>query len=505
MKALSLSLRSTLLASVWTLWCASASAQVPVLVPPPPSSPPPPILTELDDPPLFGESNGLIYLRDRRDLIRVYPHAELALEAHGFFGSRVPELRADEARVDLGPRFFVRHARFELGGEIGKRLAFDAALELRANPAIDGARDDGRDPEVALDDAWGYLDAGRGLGIMLGFFQAPFSLENRTATSDLAFMERSVAVRGFAVPAPKVLGAAFTGSTYQGVLNWTAGAFGAEAVTPGEPDRGFDVIGRLGWEPLAADEQAENIRALHFGFSFRAGTRNPRDTTSDAPAITTRQGFSLWRPTHFDGAGNRVHVLQTGTQGAVGVELRIPTKYLTLRSEAYYATRDTRETVDGAPLGFERGGRIHGISGYVELSVWPFMALGILETQQPKLGTYPQPEHLELATTLPYQDRYGAEVALMAGGINAKYEPASREGGADASAPGGDIRVVELGAAVNYWHTERFKLGVNYNVYVTPGSGGGENLAGVPGNLEPDPDTQAHRLHELAARATLMF
>jgi hypothetical protein len=80
-----------------------------------------------------------------------------------------------------------------------------------------------------------------------------------------------------------------------------------------------------------------------------------------------------------------------------------------------------------------------------------------------------------------------------------------REGGADASAPGGDIRVVELGAAVNYWHTERFKLGVNYNVYVTPGSGGGENLAGVPGNLEPDPDTQAHRLHELAARATLMF
>ena len=505
MKGFSLSLRSTLLASACALWGASASAQVPALVPPSQSPPPPPILTELDDPPLLGESNGLIYLRDRRDLIRLYPHAGLALEAHGFFGSRVSELRADEARVDLGPRFFVRHARFELGGELGKRLAFGAALELRANPAIDGARDDARDPDAALDDAWGYLDAGRGLGIMLGFFQAPFSLENRTATSELAFMERSVAVRGFAVPAPKVLGAAFTGSTYQGVLNWTAGAFGAEAITPGEPDRSFDVIGRLSWEPLAADEQAESIRGLHFGFSLRAGTRNPRDTTSDAPAITTRQGFALWRPTHFDGTGNRVHVRQTGTQGAVGMELRIPTKYLTLRSEAYYATRDTREAVDGEPLGFERGGRVHGVSGYVELSVWPFMALGILETEQPKLGTYPQPEHLELTTTLPYQNRYGAEVALMAGGIKAKYEPAAREGSADASAPGGDIRVIELGAAVNYWHTERFKLGVNYNVYVTPGSGGGGNLAGVPGNLEPDADPQAHRLHELGARVTLMF
>ena len=504
MKASSLPLRSTLLAGVWMLWTAFASAQVPATVPPR-NSPPPPILTELDDPPLLGEANGLIFLRDRRDLIRLYPHARLVLEAHGFFGSRVPELRADEARVDLGPRFFVRHARFELGGELGKRLAFDAAIELRANPAIDGARDDGRDTQVALDDAWGYLDAGRGLGIMLGFFQAPFSLENRTATSELAFMERSVAVRGFAVPAPKVLGAAFTGSTYQDTLNWTAGAFGAEAVTPGEPDRSFDVIGRLSWEPLAANEQAESIRGLHFGFSFRGGTRNPRDTTSDAPAITTRQGFPLWRPTHLDGAGNRVHVLQTGTQGAFGAELRVPTKYLTLRAEAYYTTRHTRETVDGAPLGFERGGRMHGVSGYVELSVWPFMALGILETEQPRLGTYPQPEHLELATTLPYQDRYGAEVAFMAGGINATYDPASREGRADAAAPGGSIRVIELGAALSYWHTKRFKMGVNYSVYVTPGSGGGENLAEVPGNLEPGADTQAHRLHEVGARTTLMF
>jgi hypothetical protein len=485
-----------------TLGAGAARAQVPVF----PVTNKPPILAELDEPPLLGESNGLIYVRDRRDLIRLYPHAELGLEAHGFFGSRVPDLSAEQARVDLGPRFFVRRARFELGGELGKRLAFSAALELRANPAIDGARDDAREPELALDDAWGYLDAGRGLGIMLGFFQAPFSLENRTATRDLAFMERHVAVRGFAVPAPKVLGAAFTGYTYQGVLRWTAGAFGAEAVTPGEPDRAFDGIGRFSIEPLAADERAGHLRGLHFGFSLRAGTRNPRDTTSDAPAITTRQGFALWSPTRLDAQGQRVHVLQTGNQGALGLELRVPTKYITIRSEAYYTTRDTRETLDSAtPFDVERGGRMHGFSGYVELSTWPLMAFGILETEQPEFGTYPHPEHLELATTLPYQDRYGAEVALMAGGIAAKYDPASRSGTPDSSAPGGDLRVIELGAAVNYWHTKRFKLGLNYNVYVTPGSGSSDNLARVPGNLQPGVDTGAHRLHELGARATLMF
>ena len=93
----------------------------------------------------------------------------------------------------------------------------------------------------------------------------------------------------------------------------------------------------------------------------------------------------------------------------------------------------------------------------------------------------------------------------MAGGIAANYDAASRSGTPDAAAPGGTLRVIELGAAVNYWHTKRFKLGINYNVYVTPASGGSENLARVPGNLQPGADTGAHRLHELGARATLMF
>jgi hypothetical protein len=482
-----------------------ASAQVPLF---PATDKQPPILAELEEPPLFGESNGLIFLRDRRDLIRLYPHAELGLEAHGFWGERVEQLSSDQARVDLGPRFFVRHARFELGGELGKRLAFDAALELRANPAIDGARDDARDPAVALDDAWGYLNAGRGLGLMIGYFQAPFSLENSSKVTDLAFMERNIAVRGFAMPAPKSLGAVFTGSTYPGGFDWTAGAFGAEALTPGDPDRAFDLMARVGIEPWVTHQDKGHLRGARFGLSARFGTRNPRDTDSDAPAITTRQGFALWRPSHLDSLGQTVHVKQTGYSWALGVEARVPTRRLTLRSEAFLVSRDVREGLAGAPLNAnDRLGRLRGFSGYIELSTWPLMLFDILETEQPKLGHYPEPEHLELGASKPYQDRYGAELAIVAGGILAKYDPVARvEGGtADAGAPGGDIRVIELGAAATYWHTSRFKLSVSYNAYLTPGSGGSENLAGVPANLEPGAKSDVHLFEELGARVTLMF
>jgi hypothetical protein len=499
-------------------------AAVQCLAPPQPAQPPlacsavaaeakpkleaPQIFADIDDPRWFGDTGGLIYLRDSHDFLRLYPHAQLALEAHGFFGSRVTTLSGDRAGVDLGPRFFVRHARFELAGEVLERLTFDAAFDLRANSAIDGARADGRKTRVALDDAWGYVDAGRGLGLMLGVFQAPFSLENQTETQNLAFMERSVATRGFAVPAPKVLGAALVGSTLRHVVSWSVGAFGGEAITPGDFTRTFDVIGRFGWDSTIQP------RGVHLGISGRVGTRNPRDTSSDASAITTRQGFALWSPIRLDANGDRVRVQQTGNQFGLGVELRVVTPFLSLRSEGYYVSRDTREALDGAAGAgetsaavAERGGRLHGAAGYVELSTWPLMALSILETEQPKLGQYPHQTHLELARTVPFRDCYGLELAALAGGILADYAAASRSGTPDPSAPGQHIQVIELGLALNYWHTARFKLGLNYSHYLTPHSGSARNLAAVPANLGPPEATLSseHGLSELAARATLMF
>lgn len=476
----------------------------PALTQPVPEPPPPPVLVDLDDPPLFGESHGLIFLRDPRDFVRLYPHAQVDLQAHGFFGSQVTRLTAAEAGVDLGPRFFVRHARFELAGEVFKRLAFDASFDLRAHSKIDGADGGaGHETRVAVDDAWGYIDAGRGLGLMMGVFQAPFSLENRSRVSDLAFMERSLSTRGVATPSPKALGATIMGSTHLGGLRWAFGAFGAEELQPGSFERGFDGMGRLSFKPWS--DSHGSLSRFQVGLSVRGGTRNPRDHRGVYPAITSRQGFALWRPERVDDDGNAIRLLQTGAQYGFGGELALPTRYVAFRSELFYVSRDTREQLapPAEPLS-PRGGRIHGPAWYAELSVWPLA--GALESEPPELGAHPQPAHLELSQTVPEQDLYGLELALQASGIHGRYEAASRFGSEDPSLRSSRILIYDFGFAANYVHTRRFKLGANLNCYFAPGSGQ-SNLAVVPGNLGPErrADASAHHYFELAARSTMQF
>jgi hypothetical protein len=468
---------------------------------------PPPITADLADPPAYGYKDGLIYLRDRRDLLRLYPHAQLDLDAHGFFGSRVDTLPAADAGVDLGTRFFVRRARLDLGGELLKRIGFNVGIDLAANPAIDGARSDGTQTRVALADAWVNIDAGRGLGLMIGVFQAPFSLENRSATSDLAMMERNVAIRGFVIPGGKALGIVLLGSTQSETLHWDVGAFGAESLDPGHFERHFDAMGRVYTRPFGSHTESL-IRGLQIGVSARVGSRHPRDVTGDAPAITTGQGFALWRPTRTDGLGRTLHVIPSGTQASAGVELTVPIGALILRSEGYWVSRSTREAVEGfQSTNSERFGQLQGVGWYAQISAWILQLSGLINSDVPTLGTFPRPHHLELARTSLVPERYGIEIAFLGAGVNARYDGASRAGAPDASERSTKLQVYQLGVAVNYWHTRHFRLSLNGNLYEAPASGSAKNLAVVPGNLgsATTRDADAHALWELGARSTVMF
>jgi hypothetical protein len=418
-------------------------------------------------------------------------------------GTGVSSVPAESAGVDLGPRFFVRHSRFALHGEIFKRISFAASMDLVANPALDGARADGTKSHVALVDAWGSVEAGRGLGMRIGVFRAPFTLENMTATSDLALMERNMATR-FMVPASTVLGVALNLVGNRRIFWGDIGIFGAESLNPGQFERTFDTIGRLSMRPFRSGFAKE----LELGVSARFGTRNPRDNRSELGAIASTQGYALWRPTRSASDGTTLHTVNAGKTFGVGAHLRWPVSIFILRSEFAWLSRDTQEGsyVDGAFVS-ERWGRLRGFGWYAELSCWPLQELGIIEAERPTFGNNPRNEHLELATTAQSPDRYGLEVAAMLAGVNAHYDAASRAGLEADPAPGTRIRVTQISAALNYWQTRRFKLSFNFSSYYAPESGTSGNLALVPGNLPAGhgPNSDVHWFHEISARTTLKF
>jgi len=458
----------------------------------------PSINTDLSEPPLVGYKDSLLYVRDPNDLVRLYPHVQLDLDAHGFVGSGVDTVPATFAGVDLAPRFFVRHARFDLGGELWKRIEFDGGIELVAEPAVDGSRVSSA-TVVALADSWVKLDAGRGLGLWVGVFQAPFSLENSTAATQLAMMERNVAVRGFIAPGGgKALGAAVSGRTRRTTLAWDVGVFGAETISPGDFEEHVDGIGRFYWRPLAEDWSSP-LQGLHLGLSARVGARNPRDLGGDAPAITTGQGFALWQPTRVDAQGNLVHVIPADLQWGTGLELLVPWKGFVLRGEAFWMSKQTRES-DAATSNL-RSGDLSGLGWYAELSWWPLETFKLTPpVALPRAA--PDTDHLEVAKMAAVPERRGLEVALLGGGINASYDGASRSGTADPKAVS-SIEIYQSSLAFSYWQSANLRFTTDAAAYVTPESqGGGNGAVVVPGNLA---GTGSHVVGEIGARVSVMF
>ena len=482
--------------------CLSAlvlSASAHALANPPP--PAPPITADLDPLPPAGIKDGLIYLREQDDVFRLYPHAQLDLDAHSFFGVGTDTLTAQQAGVDLSTRFFLRHARFGLAGEIIQRVYFDFGAELVSNPAIDGARVS-VDTKVAIADAWGKFDAGRGLSLTLGVFQAPFSAENRTAVTDLAMMERNIASRGFITPNGKVLGAAIGGTSQHDVVRWDGGVFGADTTNTVDYETHFDAMGRVTMKPFANSHG--EARDFQFGASLRGGTRHPRDVTGDAPAMTTGQGFAMWRPTRIDAAGQTLHVIPSGAQWAAGAELSWPFCGFEVRGEAYYVSRQTRESPDGKSAVTSRLGEMYGVGWQAEVSVWLLQVLKLLAPVPPPRTT-PRSDHLELARSAAFTPvRRGLQFTFLAAGINATYDGASRSPNvADPSGGPTAITIQQLGGAINYWHSSNLRFSFNVNAYLNPGS---DNAAIVPGNLTTSTlDDGERRVVEIGARTSVMF
>ncbi len=498
-------------------------------------APPPPIPSPFpsdDRKELAGYRGGGFYLRDSRDIFRLYPQALLQVDLSVFAGAGVSKApTSGSLGTSLDPRVTLRRARIGLGGEMLRRFSFLASVELGGQPlgntngtaesaaakagetpSADTARFaaiQSATPSAALADAYVNYSACACFNVMFGQFNAPFSLENRTPEDFTTFRERNLAIRGFAVgPGQRELGAALWGEIGPGVFDYEFGVFGGDSQNRPGLDSKPDFMGRFFTRPFAATGQSDLARTFQAGVSMRHGERDPNKIGYDYSPISTGQGFGLWSPTYTDSLGRLIHVIPSGAQNAIGGELRARTSRVALQAEAYYVVNDTREAVDGFQLtSAERYGRMKGVGWYAQLSAWPFGDAFI--APEPGLT---RPRHLDLdseRSDVRAGVRHGLEVMALASGVNANYQGATRlKSTPDPKAPPEAVIAYQLGLGAQYWYSQHLRFTFDYFAYLTPGSGTADNSAAVVDNIVKDKAGvagTAHVLHELGLRLTATF
>jgi hypothetical protein len=483
------------------------------------------------EPPLAGW-HGSFFLRDPNDYFRLYPRGRMQVDLNTWPGG--PTGEAKDGGVALQPRLFVKRLRFELAGQFLTNWTFHFAADFGGQATTNNngkteqsAAGAGADPtaatarynpveaasaSAALADVFVNYSVCKCLNFMAGQYDVAFSMENRTSDNSTSFMERSVGIGGFVIPSKKDTGLTVWGELLDGRLDYAVEMLTGDGQNRPQVDSSFDFTGRVFTRPLFGSDSP--LAKLQLGVSGRTGQRDPKLVGYDYPAIATNQGYQLWQPTYKDSLGRTLHVLPSGSQNAIGGELRLPISLLDLRAEAYYVQNNTREAVDGYQLQSssdgkpytERLGAMTGVGWYVHLSAWP---LGDRFVNGDPGYLRPTAVNFAKEAEKPKQ---GLEVSARVSGVNAEYQGNSRQGGADAKTAtkesGSKITVLQYGLGLTYWYTKNLRLSLNYDIYHTPGSADvTQNRAVVPANtLAGDKqDKTAHLMHELGARVGVWF
>ncbi len=454
-------------------------------------------------PALAGWHNGF-FVRDRTDAFVLYPRGRLQLDLHTWPGAPPSQPGA----TSLVPRVHLRRARVELAGEVLRRWAFVAAFDVTSTPVAndDFTPAEGANPAdaasyVVLSQAYVAYSVIPAFQLKAGQMPTPFGIENQTDPGEVALLERAMPIRGFAVTSPNEVGLSAYGDVLDRRVSYELGVYLGDGQNRFVADDNPDLAARVFTRPFAKEKKSP-LRGLQLGASGRVGWRAQRDVSYRLPAVRSGQGIALWDGSYTDRFDRTVVTIPSGTQGAVGGELRLPIDRFELRGEGYWVLHQTREAVEGVEqTTTERLGTMEGAAWYAQAAVW------IGDEHVPGApGNYGRPRSIDLSKA-PDKTARALELTILAGGVHAKVLGASRGGTPDAATPGspggptGALDVVQLAGAASYWHTRSIRLSVNYAAYVAPSSGTKANLARLPS----DGSGAAPVLHELAARAQLTF
>jgi hypothetical protein len=365
---------------------------------------------------------------------------------------------------DQRPRhsIFIRRARAELGGTIAKHFDFYVSGEFATDPIFF--------QYASFVDVWLNINYTPWANIMVGQYDAPFSLENRTPDKFIDFMERSLAVRALGAPTNKELGAMIWGQAPGKHFQYTVGVFNGDGGQVRNVDSRFDIIGRATFSPLAFLPGAKTTRwmtDIWIGGSVWWGQRAA--PLYPVLPVTTQAGVTLMPPLFAVGS-TTYNLGDDGDLLKWAVEVNAPVGPFGLRFElvrlqqglggqggvALYDKPPTPAGADRVPIAHY--GR-SGTAFYVQAWYWI-------------LGDYrmlPSP-----GTQVPKRwQGYKAETDTFKVGLylTAKYERLQlsiEDTGQSAGVPDvnkaivGGLTVDSAEAAVNLWVSKHVRFSVNY-------------------------------------------
>jgi len=466
-----------------------------------------------EEPGTAGVHNGVFFIRDRKDILRLYVQGRAMIDFYSFYGPGVDHVSS------LNPTFLLRKVRMELGGELYRKLQWFFGGDFGMNSTALGANQTVA-VRAAPTDVFLNYKADPLLNIQLGQYDLPFTAETRTSDKYLPFVERSAAVRIIGKGNAKDTGLMLWGNSDKRRIAYGVALVQGDGMNRPNVDHRFDVVARAYVRPLAGSKLP--VRDLQVGASFRRGSRDADLVAYDYPAMTTAGGYAFWKPTYgaplsASNPQGQTHVIPSGAQVLAAAELRLPTDSFDFTFEGLYGNEHTREAQDANLSQSLRLGTLTSWGYYAQIGVWPFgnaYVNGVPGDQGVTSLDFSKPDKPPASAL---------QLLLKWEQLSSNYESNAR-GGDDISSIEGKIKLNTLSFGATYWLGKTLRVSANYGINwfpdsapssATPGASNGpvwgpEQRAQAPGNtLSPGVDDSArdhaHVLHEVLCRAQVAF
>jgi phosphate-selective porin OprO and OprP len=465
------------------------------------------------EPGTAGVYQGVFFVRDRKDVLRLYVQGRAMIDFYSFYGPGVTHV------ASLNPTFLLRKVRLEVGGELYRKVQWFFGGDFGMNSTSVGANQSVV-VRAAPADVYINYKAHPLLNVEVGQFDLPFTAETRTSDKFLPFMERSVPVRVIGKGNAKDTGLMLWGNLDQRRFAYAASLVQGDGMNRPNVDRRFDLVARAYVRPFAGGRLA--IRDLQLGASVRRGSRDQHLVSYDYPAMTTAGGYAFWKPTYgaatsASNPSGQTHVIPSGAQTLVAAELRVPTDSFDFIFEGLYGHENMREAQDVNLSQSLRLGTLASFGYYAQVGWWPFgnaYVNGAPGDQGVTSVDFSKPDKPTLAAL---------QLLLKWEQLSANYQ-GNKRGGSSPSDIEGKIRINALSFGATYWLGKILRFSANYGINWFPGSApssatpGQDNApvwsekqrAQAPGNtlglgVDDSARDRAHVLHELLFRAQVAF